>query len=168
MKEHFKVNQTPADDLQISMLLKNIGALPSAFLEFLRETNGSELGVTDAGGDCLILWAADEISQNNENSKVQEYLPLAVAIGSDGGDDAILLDKSKSDDPEKWPVVRVGFGALDPDEFVLQATSFSEWASLRFRLKSSPPPEFDLPSQEEISEDVDKVIAEFPEGDEPF
>ncbi len=145
-----------------------MGQLPFAYLTFLRETNGSELGVTDTGGDSLNIWPTEEIQLRNEDYNIQKHLPQCIAIGSDGGDDAILLDRSTSKDPEKWSVVRVCFASLDTEEFVIQAKSFSEWATNKFQLTTSPPPEFDLPTQEEISKDVDEIIANFPEGDEPF
>jgi len=56
------------------------------------------------------------------------------AIGSDGGDDAIMFDTTVSADPGSWPVVRVGFGALDREEFCVQAANFQAWANAEFRL----------------------------------
>jgi hypothetical protein len=142
--------------------------LPRQYLAFLQESNGVELGVHDEGGDCLCLWSAAEVPELNAAYSIQRWLPDTFAIGSDGGDDAILLDMSAAPEPECWPVIRVGFGALDREEFLVQASSFVAWAALEFRLVSSPPPAFDLPSSEDRAKDVDLVLRKFPEGDEPF
>lgn len=108
--------------------------LPLQYLAFLRETNGAELGVHDRDGDCLCLWSVTEVPEMNAAYSIQRWLPDAVAIGSDGGGDAMLLDMSLAAEPECWPVVRVGFGALAREEFFVQAPSFAGWAAREFRL----------------------------------
>jgi hypothetical protein len=142
--------------------------LPPQYLAFLREANGVELGVHDEGGDCLCLWSATEVPERNAAYGIQSWLPDTFAIGSDGGDDAILFDMSGAAEPESWPVIRVGLGALDREEFLVQAPSFAVWAALEFRLVASQPPAFDLPSSEDRAKDVDLVLRKFPAGDEPF
>ena len=142
--------------------------LPSGYVALLLETNGAEWGIHDEGGDCLCIWPPDIVREYNEGYSVQRWLPGTVAIGSDGGDDAILLDCSGSADPELWPVIRVGFGALDREEFELQGASFAEWASNEFRLRRDPPPQFELPTRAEVAEDVEAILKDFPDGDEPF
>lgn len=135
MKELFQVQQPPATDTAIESLRRWVGKdLPSRYLALLREANGVELGAHDEDGDCLCLWSATEIPELNAAYSIQRWLPDTFAIGSDGGDDAVLLDMSAGVDPEGWPVIRVGFGALAREEFFLQAPSFAEWATLEFRL----------------------------------
>ncbi len=135
MKELFQVQEPPASDSAIETLRRWLGRdLPSLYLALLREANGVELGVHDERGDCLCLWSATEIPELNAAYSIQRWLPETLAIGSDGGDDAILLDMSKAMDPEVWPVIRVGFGALARDEFFVQAPSFAKWAAVEFRL----------------------------------
>lgn len=135
MKEHFQVVQAPASEEAKRALQEWVGRLlPSSYVDFLRETNGAELGVHDGGGDCLCLWSAEQIPQLNAANQLQRWLPGTFAIGSDGGADAVLLDMTPSASPERWPVIRVGFGALDREEFCTQAGSFAEWADRAFRL----------------------------------
>ncbi len=118
--------------------------LPDAYLALLRETNGAEWAIHDApgSGDCLRIWCAEEVAEYNEGYGIQKWLPETMALGSDGGDDAILLDRAASTDPNCWPVIRVGFGALDREEFCIQALSFQAWATDEFRLRRDPPPKF--------------------------
>ncbi|MGC4000846.1 MAG: SMI1/KNR4 family protein [Anaeromyxobacter sp.] len=169
MKEHFQVQRPPATEAAIADLRRWLGRdLPPRYLEFLLETDGAERGVHDLGGDRLRLWSATEVPGSNAGYGIQRWLPETFAVGSDGGDDAIVLDMSAAPEPERWPVVRVGFGALDRDEFLVQAPSFADWAALGFRLVSPVPPAFDLPSTEEVAKDVDRVLRRFPEGDDPF
>jgi hypothetical protein len=169
VKEHFQVHRPPATDSATATLRRWLGRdLPPQYLAFLQESNGVELGVHDEGGDCLCLWSATDVPDLNATYSIQRWLPDTFAIGSDGGDDAILLDMSAAPEPECWPVIRVGFGALDREEFLVQAPSFAAWAGLEFRLVRSRPPAFDLPSSEDRARDVDQVLRRFPEGDEPF
>ena len=135
MKEIFRVNEPPMSPEAERLLRIWVGRpLPAAYVMFLRETNGAELGKHDQEGDCLRLWSAEEIPEDNQGYQIQKYLPGTFAIGSDGGPDAILLDMTASEDPDAWPVIRVGFSDLDRDEFCQQASSFGAWADLEFRL----------------------------------
>lgn len=169
MKEHFRVHHSPAAESATEALRRWLGRdLPTQYLAFLQESNGVELGVHDEGGDCLCLWSATEVPDMNATYSIQRWLPDTFAIGSDGGGDAILLDMSAAAEPDCWPVIRVGFGALAREEFLVQAPSFSVWAALEFRLVTSQPPAFDLPSSEDRAKDVDLILSKFPAGDEPF
>ena len=133
MKEHFKVTAPPATPEAIEAVVRALGPLPSAYVMFLHETNGAEFGSTDRDGDCLVLWGCEELAPYNESSELRESLPNCLAIGSDGGDGAVLLVRTGGA-PDLWPVVRVGFGSLDPDELTEQAPTFATWAESRFRL----------------------------------
>jgi hypothetical protein len=82
----------------------------------------------------LVLWSAEEIPGLNEAYGVQQYLPGVLVIGSDGGDDAIALDMTISDDANAWPVVRIGFGNLDRVDLVVQSANFAGWVTSGFRL----------------------------------
>ena len=135
MKSNFKVNNEPASITEINHLLNSVGPLPGSYLLFLQETNGAEFGITDSGGDCLLLWSVQEIIEGNNDYCIQEHLPQALAIGSDGGGDAILLDRSINPSrPSEWPVVRVAFASLDVEEFIVQAKNFTSWAENKFKL----------------------------------
>jgi hypothetical protein len=133
MKEFFRVQNEPVGEAAIAELLRHAGPLPAMYLAFLRESNGTEYGIMDVGGDCLVLWGAEEAVEQNTASEVPNYLPSCYAIGTDGGDDVILLERSDIS-PESWPIIRVGLGSLDPEEFIQQAANFEEWAKSKFEL----------------------------------
>ncbi len=166
MKENFHVTKNPASDDDIRFLISAVGPLPTAYIHFLRETDGSEYGITDQRGDCIVLWGCREIVEENRTRNIQQQLPNALAIGSDGGDDALLFDCSVTDNPNEWPVVRVDFASLESEEFVIQAASFSEWAKIDFRLRTSEPATFDLPRSEDWNADIEKLAKDFPKGDD--
>jgi len=135
MKELFGVQSAGATSQELVDLQTALGfALPDAYLSFLRETNGAQWGIHDTGGDCLALWQTGEIVRMNQDYQIQRYLPNVLAIGSDGGDDAIVFSKVSLSPPNAWPVARVGFGALDADEITPLADSFVEWVTDEFRL----------------------------------
>lgn len=123
----FRVVNPPASDGEIAALIRSCGPLPAAYTRFLSLANGAESCVNDREGDCLALWATGEIAGLNEDYAIQRYLPDLLVIGSDGGGDAIGLDRSASADPRSWPVVRIGFGNLDRTDFVQLAPAFRDW-----------------------------------------
>jgi hypothetical protein len=132
----FKIVQRPAPRRDIGALLAAFGgSLPASYLDFLTESNGAEYRASDEGGECLALWSAGEISGLNEAYAIPRYLPEFLAIGSDGGDDAIGFDRIASPDPEKWPVVRIGFGKLDRADFRTLSPGFREWRQHGFPLR---------------------------------
>lgn len=135
MKKYFQVTESGASQDELDELGRQLGhSLPDAYLSLLRETNGAELGVHDVGGDCLQLWKAHEVSKLNRDYQVRRHLPEVVAIASDGGGKAIILDRIVSTDPNQWPLFLVDFGALDRDEFTPVAANFHDWVQREFRL----------------------------------
>jgi hypothetical protein len=130
----FKITCSPASPSELSRLLSAVGGLlPLSYLDFLAQSNGAESCEIDKTGACLVLWSAQEVQELNEAYGIQRYLPTFLAIGSDGGDDAIGFNRT-TDDPEKWPVVRVGFGSLEQSACRLLASGFREWRQQRFEL----------------------------------
>jgi hypothetical protein len=108
--------------------------LPESYLDLLGRSNGVESCVNDSGGDVLTLWAASELARKNREYQVQQWLPTVLAFGSDGGGDAIAFQRLPASDPEQWPVVRVGFGDLDPGALVVLAPGFGPWVANGCRL----------------------------------
>jgi len=136
MKEFFRVQEAGAASQELADLQAALGYnLPAAYLHLLAETNGAEWGVHDGNsGECLVLWQVNEIVTMNQGYQIQRWLPDVLAVGSDGGGDAVVLDRSSLSHPDVWPVARVGFGDLEADGMILQAHSFADWASNEFRL----------------------------------
>jgi hypothetical protein len=135
----FKRKAPGATAAQIASLTSWLGhEIPGAYRDLLAETDGAETWWDAADGhgrESLVLWSTGEVPELNEAYEIGRYLPGIVAIGSDGGDDAIVLDMTLADEADAWPVVRIGFGNLDRQDFVLQAPTFEDWARDGFRLK---------------------------------
>ncbi len=136
MKELFRVQEAGATPQELEDLQTSLGyALPAAYLRFLAETNGAECCIHDGNaGECLAMWQVNEIIAMNQGYQIQRWLPQVLAIGPDGGGDAIVFDRSSLSHPDAWPLTRVGFGDLEAEGMILQASSFAEWASNEFRL----------------------------------
>jgi hypothetical protein len=138
MKEFFHVHATGASQQDIQDVLAVLHhGLPFAYTALLAETNGAESGIHDKGGDCLRLWSTYEIVQLNHDYQIDRWLPDVLAIGDNGGGDAIVLDMSASPEPDDWPVVQVGLGDLDRASFQALAINFQQWIEHGFRLVSS-------------------------------
>lgn len=133
----FRVLKPPATADEIVALTATCGALPVAYLHFLAQSNGAEWCINDQVGDCLGLWSTQEIAELNTDYAIPHYLPAFLAIGSDGGDDAIGIDRAESLDPERWPVVRIGFGNLVREDFLRLAPDFRDWWAGGFLLRTS-------------------------------
>src|ERR1043166_36209 len=104
----FKATRPPASkrDL-IKLMSSHQGGLPQSYLDFLALCNGAESCINDRNGDCLVLWSTNEIAELNDAYSIPHYLPEFLAIGSDGGDDAVGFDRRGST-PNEWPIVRIG------------------------------------------------------------
>ncbi len=132
----FKTTKSPASEGELAGLVAGSGGLlPASYLAFLRQSNGAEDCAGDEGGECLALWSAGEIGGLNEAYGIPRYAPEFLAIGSDGGGDAVGFDRAASLDPEKWPDVRIGFGNLDRRDLAKLAGGFQEWWQRGFPLK---------------------------------
>jgi len=137
MRKNFRVTEKGASQNELDELQRQLGYdLPDYYLLLLKQTNGAEWCVHDIEGNCLRLWKTQEIVKSNEDYQIQRYLPKSLAIGSDGGGRAIILDCSVSEKPNDWPIFLNDFGDLDRDEFVPVATDFLDWVKKEFRLPS--------------------------------
>lgn len=108
-----------------------------AYLHFLAQSNGAEWCINDQVGDCLALWSAPEIAESNNDYAIPHYLSDFLAIGSDSGDDATGFDRAEPDDPERWPVGRIGFGSLIREDFIRHAPAFRDWRAGGFLPRTS-------------------------------
>ena len=133
----FRVVHPPASTHAIESLRKACGILPTSYETFLAQADGAEWCVNDRGGDCLALWRANKIEEMNAAYEIPRYLADFLAIGSDGGGYAIGFDRAASPDPERWPVVLIGFGDLDRNEFVQLADGFQAWCDAGCPLRTS-------------------------------
>ena len=95
--------------------------LPSDYIRFLSWATKGEGAL---GKVYFSLWAIDDILRLNSAYKIQAYLGSEIiAIGTDGGSIAFLLDYRSKDIPS---FSSVNLGDLDPQEIKGLANSFSE------------------------------------------
>ena len=104
----FKRKAPGASADRIAGLISWLGhEIPGAYRDLLAETDGAETwwdAADDRNSESLVLWSTGEIPGLNEAYEIGRYLPGVVAIGSDGGDDAIVLDMTVADEADTWPV----------------------------------------------------------------
>jgi hypothetical protein len=130
----FQVLEPAASEADIRKLRAFATEVPSAYIALLKQVNGLEACVHDEGGDCLAIWSIDNVLELNPAYEIARWCPTLLVIGSDGGDDAIGLDRQPSMSPDNWRIVRIGFGNLDAADFVTIAPNFAAWMKDEFRL----------------------------------
>ena len=130
----FQVRRPPANEAEIQVLMAVTGTLPKMYVELLKYANGLEACIHDKDGDCLAIWGTAEVVELNDAYMIAKWCPNLLAIGSDGGDDAIGFDRQPGRHPDDWPVVRIGFGNLDPIDYLIVAPNLQAWAENEFRL----------------------------------
>lgn len=107
----------PASPLAIALANEQLPAgLPQPYAAFLAQSNGLL-------ADHLYLYQAEDIAERNATYEVAEYAPGYVAIGDDGGGQAILLAGGRA----LSPVLIVDHGSMNPDEAAEIAPDFGDW-----------------------------------------
>ena len=129
--EAFSIRQAPVSEADLAILLEQAGPLPSAYLGFLRETDGADDARIQPEGYVLRLYSARHTLESNVAYRIQEYLPQLWMIGDDGGDYGVCLHRNQSP-PDEWPVVEVPLGALLVDEITPISPSFTIWQEAGF------------------------------------
>ncbi|PVZ66648.1 SMI1/KNR4 family protein [Pelagibaculum spongiae] len=136
-RELFEYPDNPASEEEIDHIKRWCGSfLPQDYLRFLRECNGAETPKGSASpDDSVVLWGAMESCELTEAYCYMDYIPRTLAIGSDGGGESIIFDRSQGETPDNWPIYRVPMGDLCLESMVLLAASFKEWREAGFPLK---------------------------------
>ena len=129
--EAFSILQAPASEADLASLLAHVGDLPSAYLEFLKQTDGAECGLIQPEGYYLRLDSARLTIESNAAYGIQKHLPQLWMIGNDGGDYGICLHRDQSP-PDEWPVIEVPLGAPFVEEIVTISPSFAAWQEAGF------------------------------------
>src|SRR4051794_18456447 len=88
------------DDLSASLGV----ALPSDYLDFLRQHNGGEGFI---GDNYIIFWKAEELADFNREYEVEKYAPGILLFGSDGGGYGFDTQSAAT------PIVRVPFIGME-------------------------------------------------------
>lgn len=110
----------PADPDVVERLSSDLGvALPSDYLEFLREHNGGEGFL---GENYIIFWKAEELSDFNREYEVESYAPGIFLFASSGGGEAYGFDTRSAG----LPIVRIPFIGMDRRYAEPVATDFPD------------------------------------------
>lgn len=96
-----------ADSGVVEGLSSSLGvALPSDYLDFLRQHNGGEGFI---GDNYIVFWKAEELADFNREYEVEKYAPGIVLFGSDGGGEGYGFDAESA----AMPIVRVPFIGME-------------------------------------------------------
>ena len=109
-----------------SMQMKAGGALPPAFINIFRLSNGLAGPVNKNA--YIILWTIEEVIENNEDYTTREFLPGIFLIGSDGGEIAYGLDlRTPGNTYQQF--LAVPFMDMDWNEVQFLGSTFSDFLS---------------------------------------
>lgn len=97
----------PADPGVVEGLSSSLGvALPSDYLDFLRQYDGGEGFI---GDNYIIIWKAEELADFNREYEVEKYAPGILLFASDGGGEGYGFDTQSA----AMPIVRVPFIGME-------------------------------------------------------
>lgn len=94
--------------------------LPEAYLNFLRQYNGTE-GDLPVQPYCFQLWKSDELSEANKDYEIQNYLPGYFGIGGNGGGELIAFNLKNQ------RIFAIPFCPMDEQDALLVAENFEEF-----------------------------------------
>lgn len=117
------INQSelPASEAALRLLVdESAFALPSAYVQFLRRSNGYE-GEIDMEPGYLILWKAEEIHQLNRDYEVLKWAPGFCGFGSNGGGELIVFDFRFNSEPRVCMIPMIG---MEPNDAIELAPNF--------------------------------------------
>ena len=134
----FAILQAPASEADLASLLEHTGTLPSAYLEFLKQTDGADTPLIQPEDYYLRLHSARLTIESNTAYEIQRHLPQLWMIGDDGGDYAICLIRNQSP-PDEWPVIEIPLGALFVEEIATISPSFAAWQEVGFAVVRDQP-----------------------------
>jgi hypothetical protein len=118
------LNQVPNLPNNIKLIIQDIeqrmgNTLPKDYLLLLAGSNSQFRNVV------LTIFSPEEIQQINNDYKIEEFMSGALLVGSDGGDEALIIDmRAGSDTLGKYYLVP--FIPLNWKEAKLAGSTFSE------------------------------------------
>ena len=118
----------PASPESIARLRADLGLeLPFEYIALLTQADGVHT-------DSLALYPSGDVPERNRTYEVAVYAPGFLAIGDDGGGQAIALRAGRGPSP----VFVVGHGVMTPDHMATVAASLSDWLRLGCPLDDRP------------------------------
>jgi hypothetical protein len=123
----------PAPPRALAELAERYPGLPEAYLQFLREQDGSE-GEMGVQPWWVQLWPAAEVARDNAEYEVERWLPGFVGFASSGGGELFAFDTRT----RPWRVCMVPFIPMDP---ALALEIEPDFAALTRHFGVAAPPE---------------------------
>lgn len=122
-----------ATDVELAALEAHLGrALPISYEEYMHASNGGTLQYRDLW--YVRLWKAENVAEWSEGyGFTPENMQGAIAIGDDGGDEALVFDMRVQRADAQYPVYTVDLVRLGWDEAIKVADNFQELLLLRRR-----------------------------------
>ena len=110
----------PATEIQVRSLERRTGPLPADYRDFLLTFGGGESGAFEAWRG---LWRIEDLWTLNERYHLPHNFPGLLAIGNQ----AFMMYALNLHDPDRAPLVSLGFSSSLWDDVLVEADSFAEW-----------------------------------------
>jgi SMI1 / KNR4 family (SUKH-1) len=118
----------PASPESIDRLRAELGLeLPDEYVALLAQADG-------VYADSFTLYPSEDVPERMRTYEVAVCAPGFLAIGDDGGGQAIVLRAGRGPSP----VFVVGHGVMTPDHMVTVAACLSDWVRLGCPLDNDP------------------------------
>lgn len=109
----------PSTQNEVDIFLEKIDfKLPVGYIDFMKGANGAEI-ITEE--NYVLLWPLNEIFQNNQDYRVEEFAGDFVIIGSNGGGEAFVIEK------ESGNIYMMPFIGMGREDAILMGKTFSEF-----------------------------------------
>jgi hypothetical protein len=109
---HFAQNPPAPEALILEFESRAKLSLPLEYREFLLSANG---GIGRIGETYLELWSVDTILTSNTESGMAEFAPGLLAIGANGGGEAVVMDfRGGAPSFGAIPFSDLGYGSFMP------------------------------------------------------
>ncbi len=130
----WEVRPLPASERDIAALAEFVGRpLPEDYVAFLRRHDGGALWYRDVW--YIHLWRTTDIpAWSTAYGFTPANIPGAIAIGSDGSGEGLVLDVRLEQGDGNYPIYAINFVSIGWDEALAVATDFRNLLLLRHGL----------------------------------
>jgi len=130
-------HEPPASEAAIAALARFAGRdLPDDYMAFLYRQNGGALWHRDVW--YLWLWRAEDIpSWSEAYSMTPNEISCALVLGSDGADEALVMDMREERPDKRYPIYAINYYAVEWELAIPVAPDFRSLLLLRRSLLSS-------------------------------
>ena len=111
---------SPATEIQVRNLERQVGPLPLDYRSFLLTFGGGEANAPEAWRG---LWRLDDLWSLNQHYHVPQNFPGLLAIGNQ----AFMVYALDLNNPDQAPLVSLGLSSSVWDDVLKEADTFTEW-----------------------------------------